>query len=261
MQFHPLNSKIDATKNRGSSMQNKHFLGMFHVTGSDAANFLQGQLTCDVKKIIASPYVLWGAHCNPQGRIIFNFILAREDPDNYLFFLPRTMIPIAINALKKYAIFSKVAIEDISEKLCKYSEFLPHESHNDRLRYGGVFIYPDTSEKFLPHELNYQWTDAISFQKGCYVGQEIITRMEHRGQIKKHLYYCELKGAFKIKRNEKLYDHLKKPISEVVEHFLHEEKTYIALVLSEQYEHTEQFFTNAGESMPVVKIILARSET
>lgn len=49
-------------------------------------------------------------------------------------------------------------------------------------------IYPETSGKFLPHELNLPQLNAISFKKGCYTGQEIIARMEYRGKLKKHLY-------------------------------------------------------------------------
>ena len=53
-------------------------------------------------------------------------------------------------------------------------------------------IYPDTSEHFLPHYLNLPKLDAVSFTKGCYCGQEIIARMEYRGNLKRSLYYAEI---------------------------------------------------------------------
>ncbi len=43
---------------------------------------------------------------------------------------------------------------------------------------------------FTPHELNYQLSNTISFNKGCYTGQEIIARMQHRGQLKKALWHA-----------------------------------------------------------------------
>lgn len=46
-------------------------------------------------------------------------------------------------------------------------------------------IYPETSEQFLPHEVNLPRLQGISFKKGCYTGQEIIARMEYRGKLKK----------------------------------------------------------------------------
>ncbi len=43
-------------------------------------------------------------------------------------------------------------------------------------------IWPDTIEKFLPHNLNLPALGAVSFNKGCYCGQEIIARMEYRSK-------------------------------------------------------------------------------
>lgn len=51
-------------------------------------------------------------------------------------------------------------------------------------------VYATTSGKFLPHELNLQLINGISFEKGCYTGQEIIARMHYRSQLKKHMYYA-----------------------------------------------------------------------
>ncbi len=50
-------------------------------------------------------------------------------------------------------------------------------------------------EQLLPQELNFQLTDGISFQKGCYTGQEIVARLHYRGQMKKHLYRAKMESA------------------------------------------------------------------
>ena len=44
-----------------------------------------------------------------------------------------------------------------------------------------------TSEEFIPQMMNLQLLDGISFTKGCYLGQEIIARMEYRGQLKRSM--------------------------------------------------------------------------
>ena len=39
----------------------------------------------------------------------------------------------------------------------------------------------------FPHEANFDLLHGVSFDKGCYVGQEIVARMEHRGTVRKHI--------------------------------------------------------------------------
>jgi tRNA-modifying protein YgfZ len=50
-------------------------------------------------------------------------------------------------------------------------------------------IYPETVGKFLPHYINLPQLQAVSFNKGCFRGQEIIARMEYKGTIKRHLQH------------------------------------------------------------------------
>ena len=49
------------------------------------------------------------------------------------------------------------------------------------------WVRADTSGQFLAHSLNLDLSGAVSFTKGCYVGQEIIARMEYRGTPKRRL--------------------------------------------------------------------------
>src|SRR5690606_29050247 len=46
-------------------------------------------------------------------------------------------------------------------------------------------LYPETSELYLPHELNLPELNAVHFNKGCYTGQEVIARMHYRGKLKR----------------------------------------------------------------------------
>lgn len=50
-----------------------------------------------------------------------------------------------------------------------------------------------TSESFIPQMLNYQNLGGVDFEKGCYLGQEIVTRMQFRGELKRHLYLAKVK--------------------------------------------------------------------
>jgi len=50
----------------------------------------------------------------------------------------------------------------------------------------------ETQEAFIPQMTNFQAVGGVSFKKGCYTGQEIITRLQHRGQLKRPMYIAEV---------------------------------------------------------------------
>lgn len=54
------------------------------------------------------------------------------------------------------------------------------------------FLSATLSGTLTPHELNYPAADLVHFDKGCYLGQEIIARMEHLGKLKKHFHSLQL---------------------------------------------------------------------
>lgn len=49
-------------------------------------------------------------------------------------------------------------------------------------------IYPETTEAFVPQMINMQIINGVSFQKGCYTGQEIVARMQYLGKLKRRMY-------------------------------------------------------------------------
>lgn len=60
------------------------------------------------------------------------------------------------------------------------------------IRAGLPTVTAATSEEFLPQMLNLDKLGAISFDKGCYTGQEVIARTHYRGQVKRRLYRARL---------------------------------------------------------------------
>ena len=167
--------------------------GVIHIQGSKANAFLQGQLTCDINQVSNQKASL-AACCDYKGRVLANFFCWGQAEDYYLL-LPTSMIPLILEHLKKYAMFSKVVLEEMPD----YDLLLPMsdvplptsdiESYQSLLVEAGiVFIEPATSGLFIPQMLHLQKLGGISFKKGCYVGQEVIARTEHRGQLKRHLY-------------------------------------------------------------------------
>lgn len=62
-----------------------------------------------------------------------------------------------------------------------------HAWHLDDLRAGLPQVYPQTHELFVAQMLNLDLLDGISFEKGCYTGQEIIARTHFRGAVKRRM--------------------------------------------------------------------------
>jgi len=57
---------------------------------------------------------------------------------------------------------------------------------------GVIWVDSATSEEYIPQMLNLHNIEAISFDKGCYLGQEIVARMQYRGELKKRLHVAQL---------------------------------------------------------------------
>jgi folate-binding protein YgfZ len=47
-------------------------------------------------------------------------------------------------------------------------------------------------EKFIPQYLNLDILNGVSFEKGCYPGQEVIARLQYRGEIKRRLFLASI---------------------------------------------------------------------
>ncbi len=63
------------------------------------------------------------------------------------------------------------------------------------IREGSPQVYAANSEQFVAQMLNLDLLDGISFNKGCYTGQEIIARTQHLGRIKRRMFRLKLPGA------------------------------------------------------------------
>ena len=57
--------------------------------------------------------------------------------------------------------------------------------HTLQVAAGRARLEATTSEMFLPQDLNYDRTGLVSFDKGCYTGQEIVARLHYRGKPKR----------------------------------------------------------------------------
>lgn len=97
----------------GTVMTDLSHLGVIRASGEDAAAFLQGQLTNDIRQVDADHSQISG-YCNPQGRLlaIFQIFLYGDD---YFLLLPSSLIKETLERLKKYVLISKVELRDVSD--------------------------------------------------------------------------------------------------------------------------------------------------
>lgn len=191
------------------------------VSGADAVTFLQGQLTCDISEL--DNQVIWGAYCNIKGRVVALFRLFKHHQCCFLI-VSQGLANKLIKTLQRYIFRAKVNVVradyycygllQCPRTDCPEGQYMPqHEDYYLALPHQrGLFLtpqqladaydnsnawqqaaialnepqlYPQTCALFLPDELGLDALGAVSLNKGCYVGQEIIARMHYLGKAKK----------------------------------------------------------------------------
>lgn len=178
------------------------------VSGPEATNFLQGLTTNDIDRL-APNAPLYSALLTPQGKVLFDFLLSKQDEAVFL-----DCALIAARALLKrltmYRLRAKVELS-----LCEDMAVIWGETEgwqDPRLwklgtRQIGKTDGSDASAEYLSRRLELsvpegadfgsdkmfaldaglEELNGVSFDKGCYVGQELTARMKHRGTARKRL--------------------------------------------------------------------------
>jgi len=62
-----------------------------------------------------------------------------------------------------------------------------------------------TQEAFVPQMANFDLVGGVSFQKGCYPGQEIVARTHYRGGLKRRMALAHVGGADRPMPGESVY--------------------------------------------------------
>ncbi|MSQ69193.1 MAG: folate-binding protein [Gammaproteobacteria bacterium] len=80
----------------------------------------------------------------------------------------------------------QAALDDFWAR-CALPVCTPNEWTARDISLGLPRIDASTNEHFLPQQLNLDQLNGVSFDKGCYPGQEVIARLKYRGQVKARL--------------------------------------------------------------------------
>jgi len=98
---------------QGSVLCDLSNFGIIKVSGEDAENFLQNQLTNDIRNVTESQHQS-SAWCSPKGRMIANFQVFKRQ-ESYFLILSIDLLEHVIKKLSMYIMMSKVTIENITD--------------------------------------------------------------------------------------------------------------------------------------------------
>ncbi|MGE3920250.1 MAG: folate-binding protein YgfZ [Gammaproteobacteria bacterium] len=120
---------------------------------------------------------------------------------------------------------------------------------NDWIKYnikqGIAEISSETIGLFTPHIINYPELGAVSFNKGCYRGQEIVARMQYLGKLKQHACRAEINTPEMLKPGMSIQDANKKSVGELISFAKLNENHYIMLLtLMDAARISQQVFIN-----------------
>jgi folate-binding protein YgfZ len=181
------------------------------VQGPDAGHFLQNLLTADVEHLEPGA-ATYAALLSPQGKILFDMLVVRA-AEGFLIDCAQGMAAGLVQRLSMYKLRAKVEIAlrpdlSVSVSPVAVAGFFadprtpeigwrgispaagPEAEGYDaaRIALGLADSEADLgSGEFFPHEANLDQLGGVNFRKGCYVGQEVVSRMEHRGTARSRI--------------------------------------------------------------------------
>lgn len=193
------------------------------IDGPDAAAFAHAQFSSAVSSLATGQWQ-FSAWLDPQGRVRALFHLARLADDRYLLLLRGGVAATMADALRRFVFRSKLSVTALPPRMLATGPALPPhtvvddgeavslgcDTHSLRiiasgmdddawrlpqLRAGWPWLPTPLLGELLPQALSLQRLHAVTTDKGCYPGQEIVARLHFRGGHKRHLHCVTLSQA------------------------------------------------------------------
>lgn len=194
------------------------------ATGPEAEPFLQDLITNDLTKL-GQGALLYAALLTPQGKYLFDFLIAREE-GGFLLDVAADRAAALIQRLSLYRLRRKVEIAEAGLPVALFWGGEPPEgaladpraealgfrlygrarpkdaAEGTRADYDALrvaHLVPETGIELLPDETyileaGFERLHGVDFRKGCYVGQEVTARMKHKTELKKGLVRVSVEG-------------------------------------------------------------------
>jgi folate-binding protein YgfZ len=104
-----------AAPDTGCALTDLSHLGLIAIGGPEATDFLQGQVSNDVREL-SDTHTQLSSHCSPKGRMLANFRLLRIEESLFLV-LPRSQMDGLLKRLRMFLLRAKASIDDASDAL------------------------------------------------------------------------------------------------------------------------------------------------
>ena len=202
---------------------------LIKISGNDRKSYLQGLISNDINNIEKHP-LLYSCLLTPNGKFLHDFFIFEENETLHIDCEGGERAQHLLKLLNVYKLRAKANL-DLTEKISVYALSEPPNSKEKNLYKDprhpdmGYRIYdktlrpsdlpekpfetwdtqriklcvPDGSRDMIPEkstllECNIDKLNGVSYDKGCYLGQELTARMHYRGLTKKSLYTVESKN-------------------------------------------------------------------
>lgn len=203
---------------------------LISVSGQDAEHFLQNILTTDLDALGAGE-AKPGALLSPQGKILFDFLISRAGENGFRLECRTDIADDFVRRLLLYRLRAKAEIakqdqalvtvawgDDSTASLANSTSLADTRFREVEVRrtYEGAVqdsgdagawqalriangIAESGSDYQLgdafPHDVLLDETGGVGFKKGCYVGQEVVSRMQHRGTARRRVLVATAEGS------------------------------------------------------------------
>ena len=194
-------------------------------SGPDAEHLLHNVVTCNIETLpegIAQICAL----LTPQGKILFEFLVSKSGDESFLVEIAKTSAPAFMQKMMMYRLRSKVEIAESSESFVRISwrdgsssqeaglrdvrfsehavwrEYLNAGPATDRAAWDQLRITNGIAESefdyalgdAFPHDVSFDQNHGVDFKKGCYIGQEVVSRVHHRHTARRRILIAKADG-------------------------------------------------------------------
>lgn len=194
--------------------------GVVHVAGDGVRAFLDNIVTCKTAKV-APGRPVYGALLTPQGKVTHEMFVHDGGADALLLDVHAATRGELIKRLTLYRLRAKIEIADVTDAHAVLQSFgggndprvpglgdrtlapadagaAPDDDAYDAARIerglpeDGSDYAPET---VFPADVNLDLLNGVDFAKGCFVGQEVASRMKRKGAVRKRTVIVEADAA------------------------------------------------------------------
>jgi tRNA-modifying protein YgfZ len=205
---------------------------LISVSGPEAEHLLQNIVTNDLDLVLAGE-VRPGALLTPQGKVLFDFLISRDGENGFLIECRADVADDFVRRLMLYRLRAKAQIvrrdqsvvriswgdDSVSSQTdsgdekalrdCRFADPLrvwrsyaadaatgsANAWHALRIANGVAESGTDYAlGDAFPHDVLLDQNGGVGFKKGCYVGQEVVSRMQHRGTARRRVLIVDADG-------------------------------------------------------------------